>query len=192
MHVGIFGGSFDPPHIGHLIVAEWMRDAFGLDRILWIPAARSPHKLTQKPADDDLRLKMVRAAVENNPYFQVSDLELRRGGLSYTLDTLEHLSEENPDDRFSLILGSDSLKNFDRWHRPEQILKLADLLVFRRPGSISPDVPSYIAKRLSYSDAPLLEISATEIRRRCADGGSIRYLVPAPVAAIIDAHNLYR
>jgi nicotinate-nucleotide adenylyltransferase len=192
MHVGIFGGSFDPPHTGHLIVAEWMRDAFGLDRILWIPAARSPHKLTQKPADDDLRLMMVRAAVENNPYFQVSDLELRRGGLSYTLDTLEHLSEEYPDDRFSLILGSDSLKNFDRWHRPEQILKLADLLVFRRPGSISPDVPSYVAKRLSYSDAPLLEISATEIRRRCADGGSIRYLVPAPVAAIIDAHNLYR
>lgn len=192
MHVGIFGGSFDPPHTGHLIVAEWMRDAFELDRILWIPAARSPHKLTQKPADDDLRLKMVRAAVENNPYFQVSDLEIRRGGLSYTLDTLEYLSEENPDDRFSLILGSDSLKSFDRWHRPEQILKLADLLVFRRPGSVSPDVPSYVAKRLSYSDAPLLEISATEIRRRCADGRSIRYLVPAPVAAIIDAHNLYR
>jgi nicotinate-nucleotide adenylyltransferase len=192
MHVGVFGGSFDPPHTGHLIVAEWMRDAFDLDEVLWIPAARSPHKADRSPAPDTLRLAMVEAATADNPRFEVSDIEIRRGGLSYTVDTLHKLRESRPDATFSLMMGSDSLASFPRWRDPGTIVELVDILVYLRPGDQEPALPEWLASRVRMTRAPLLEVSASEIRRRCAVGRSIRYLVPASVEAVIQEHALYR
>jgi nicotinate-nucleotide adenylyltransferase len=192
MHVGIFGGTFDPPHLGHLIVAEWMRDAFDLDLVLWMPASRSPHKQERSPASDGLRMEMVRAATADNASFAVSDLEIRRGGLSYTVDTLEELHASRPQDRFSLIMGSDTLAGFERWHRPERIAELAEFLVFARRGNLTPTTPTLLEGRVRTAIAPLMEISATDIRERCAVGRSIRYLVPASVETVIEAHGLYR
>jgi nicotinate-nucleotide adenylyltransferase len=192
MHVGLFGGTFDPPHIGHLVVAEWMRDAFALDEVLWVPAARSPHKVDRTPASSDLRLKMVRAAMEGHDGFAVSDTEIRRGGSSFTVDTLRELTTERPEDRFSLLMGSDTLAGFPRWRDPRVILTMADLLVFKRPGAEGPSLPDWLAPKVRFTDAPLIGVSASLIRQRCADGRSIRYLVPASVQEIITTHGLYR
>lgn len=191
MRVGIFGGSFNPPHLGHLVIAEWMRGEFALDRILWIPASQSPFKDAASLPDPDRRLEMAQLAAQDNPAFTVSDVEVRRGGASYTIDTLRHLIEAQPETEFNLLMGSDSLSSFDRWRDAERILELADLLVFRRPGEPAPELSDRIMRRVSFANAPRLEISATVIRERCRLGQSIRYLVPEPVRMYIDRHGLY-
>ncbi|NNF56623.1 MAG: nicotinate-nucleotide adenylyltransferase [Rhodothermaceae bacterium] len=191
--LALFGGSFNPPHLAHLAVAEAVADAVGLDQVCWMPAATPPHKQDDPTlASAEHRLAMARLAVEGNPRFVVSDLELRRGGTSYTVDTLRQLRAERPDTDLYLIVGGDSLVDFPTWREPEAILGLARLLVYQRPGSDEAAVAPAIRARTTLVEAPLLDLSGTMLRARIAAGRTVRYLVPEAVRAYIEAHGLYR
>lgn len=192
MHVGIFGGSFNPPHIAHLIVSELIRDRFDLDRILWIPSYQPPHKLIAELAPFEHRFEMSRLAVAGNAGFEVSDIEYRMGGVSFTVMTLQALQEASPETTFSLILGGDSMAAFDTWYRPGEILGRVELIVYGRPGYEFPESANAFCDRIRVIDAPLLEIAAEQIRAMRREGRSIRYLVPEPVRAYIEKHGLYR
>jgi len=189
MKAGLFGGSFNPPHVAHLIVAETVRDQFGLDRVLWIPAFIPPHKQEDQLVAPEHRLEMTRLATQGNPAFSVLDLEINREGVSYTVDTIRTLQEGDPGIDYTLILGGDSLRGFPSWHRPEEILSRVRLIVYDRGGEEPLALP--YTGQVEVARAPLLDISSTDIRARRSRGQSIRYLVPDPVLAYIEAHNLY-
>ena len=191
MRLGLFGGTFDPPHVGHLAVAEACREGAALDRVLWIPAAVNPHKQGRERAPDDARLAMVRAAIAGNPAFEVSDVETRREGVSYTVDTLGHLAHEHPTADLVWIVGGDSLASFPTWREPREILRLASLAAYPRPGADLSAVPGWVLERTALVGAPRLDVSSTEIRARIAEGRSVRYLVPDAVREIIAARRLY-
>lgn len=192
MDIGLFGGSFNPPHIAHCIVAETVRDQFGFEEIWWVPSHRPPHKGEEALASSEHRLAMTECATADHPAFRVCDIEIGREGVSYTVDTLRTLQEEYPDISFGLIIGSDSLRNFGSWHRPDEIIDRVPIIVYKRPGAIASVVEPRFANRVHYVDAPLLEIAGTEIRARYREGRSIRYLVPEPVRTYIEKHGLYR
>lgn len=188
MHFGLFGGTFDPPHLGHLIVAETLREHCELDRVVWMVAASPPHKQDRvsTPADD--RLALVRAAIAGNSHFEASDLELRRNGPSYTVDTLRALHARQPGVRWSLLVGGDSFATFDTWREPDEIARLAEIVVYHRSGYALPldtDVPA------RFVEAGRVDISSTEIRTRLQAGRSVRYLVPEAVRTEIGARRLY-
>jgi nicotinate-nucleotide adenylyltransferase len=200
--LGVFGGTFDPIHVAHLAVAEAARDALGLERVLFIPNGEPPHKPDRiiTPATD--RLAMVRAAIEGNPAFEVSTIEVDRDGPSYTADTLEALlaervaAGESPD--LALVLSVEALASLDTWHEPARVLELAQLVVAPRDGfpdvsaeAIAALVPGTTA-RIAMLDGPRLRLSASDIRSRVAAGRSVRYLVPDAVAAYIGDHGLYQ
>ena len=191
MRVGLFGGSFNPPHLAHLIVAETVHEQFGLDTIWWMPAYQPPHKTDAALAAAAHRLAMTQLAIADNPTFAVSDLEIQREGTSYTVDTVRTLQAAQPNYRFFLLIGGDSWQDFSTWHQPEEIRDRVPLIVYRRPGITMLDVEPPFAERVHVADAPLLEISGTNIRQRLRAGRSIRYLVPDPVRVYIDQHNLY-
>lgn len=190
--IGIFGGSFNPPHVAHMIGAEIAREALGLSTVLFMPAAVPPHKQKMRLPEAQLRLKMVQAAIADNPCFEASDIELRREGPSYTVDTLRELRLQNPDAQFVLIIGMDNLEIFRSWRSSEEILSLAELGVMVRPGysreKVSPDLLSHAR----FVEIPLLEISGTEIRKRIESGKSVRYMVTDPVMKIIEEASLYK
>ncbi|MEZ4700630.1 MAG: nicotinate-nucleotide adenylyltransferase [Rhodothermales bacterium] len=191
MRVGIFGGTFNPPHFAHLILAEIIREQAELDRIRWIPTHTPPHKTAETPARH--RLAMTRLAIAGNDAFEVSEIELERGGPSYTVDTLEALQRAEPDVAFSLLIGGDSLADFMTWRRPDEIVRRAPLIVYRRPGvTASPEAATRFADRIRYADAPAIDLSSQTIRERVQNGQSIRYLVPDSVRAYITRHGLYR
>lgn len=191
MTIGLFGGSFNPPHTAHCIVAETVRDQFGLDAIWWVPSHRPPHKGPEELARSAHRLAMTRCVTDAHPAFEACDIEIRREGVSYTVDTLRTLQEERPDTAFHLILGSDSLRDFGTWHCPDEIIERVPIIVYKRPGAISSVVDPRFANEVRFADAPLLEIAGTEIRARHRQGRSIRYFVPEPVRAYIKEHGLY-
>lgn len=194
MRLGLFGGTFDPPHVGHLALAEACREGAGLDRVVWIPAAVNPHKQgrDRTPAAD--RLAMVRAATESHEHFEVSDVEIAREGVSYTVDTLREIARQRPEDELFWIVGGDSLASFPTWREPEAIAALAHLVVYRRGGHDldTGALPGWMEGRYTVVDGPALEVSSTEIRQRLAAGRSVRYLVPDPVLAIVRERGLYR
>ncbi|MDZ4700156.1 MAG: nicotinate-nucleotide adenylyltransferase [Rhodothermales bacterium] len=191
MRVGILGGTFNPPHIAHLILAETIRVSCALDQIRWIPAGTPPHKSADTAAEH--RLAMTRIAVAGNPAFTVSDLEVVRGGASYTIDTVELLQRTEPDVDFSLLIGSDSLADLLSWRRPDDLVARLPLIVYPRPGADPrPEAATRYARRITFVDAPLIEVSSYSIRRRVHQGLSIRYLVPEAVYAYIAEHGLYR
>ncbi|WP_420454214.1 nicotinate-nucleotide adenylyltransferase [Rubrivirga sp.] len=194
MPLALFGGSFNPPHVGHLAVAEACAEAAGLDRVLWMPAATPPHKRADPAlASAPTRLRMVEAAIAGNERFQASDLEIVRGDVSYTVDTLRALAAQGHRD-LALIVGGDSLAGFPRWREPEAIVELARPVVYRRPGD-GVDLgalPRWLASAVVSVGGPLLQLSSTDIRRRIADGQTVRYLVPDAVREIADAEGLYR
>lgn len=192
MNVGIFGGAFNPPHIAHLIIADTVRDHYNLDTVLWIPSYQPPHKRPETLISFEHRFTMTRLATQDNPGFEVSDIECRLGGVSYTVATLRALQEENPDIEYSLIIGGDSMQTFDSWSEPEEILDRVRLIVFNRPGYSLSNLKHYRSDRISIFEAPLLEISARNIRVRRKEGKSIRYLVPRPVYDYIEANGLYK
>jgi nicotinate-nucleotide adenylyltransferase len=191
MDIGLFGGSFNPPHVAHLIVAEIVRDQFGLQEVWWIPNATPPHKADQELVDAEHRLAMTERATAANPGFRVCDVEIRRAGISYTVDTVTSLQEEHPDIDFGLIIGSDSLDHFAEWHRPEEIARRVPLIVYKRPGVIDAVAPPRFANTVKYVAAPVMEVSGTEVRARRQAERSIRHLVPEPVRTYIEAHGLY-
>lgn len=184
MRIGILGGSFDPIHHGHLILGRAAREELGLDTVLFVPARISPHKTQTRPATAEDRLSMVRLALADEPGFAADDLELRRPPPSYTVDTLRELTARHPGAELFLLIGTDNAAKFDTWHQPDEIERLARIIVLQR-GPETPEHPWPVVRRL-------VELSSTEIRQRVAEGRSIRYLTPAAVCDYIKARGLYR
>ncbi len=195
MAVLCFGGSFNPIHHGHLICARAAAETLGIDRVKLIPSAQPPHKPDQSQlAPARHRLAMVKHAIENDPLFEVDDLELTRSGPSYTYDTLLALRSRGLADIHWLI-GADMLAIFPQWHRAADLLKLAAFDILARPGwqfDFAALPPTFRSLADRVIDAPLIDLSATDLRRRTADGRSIRYATPDPVITYINAHRLYR
>ena len=196
MRIGVFGGTFDPIHLGHLIVAEDARVALELDKVLFIPAGQPWFKSYRQITDARHRLAMVRLAVEGNPAFDVTDIEIRRTGPSYTVDTLTELRGQHPHAEFIVILGVDALREIDRWHQPRQLFEQASVVGMARPGAsldlsvLNAAIPG-ASRRMRLLDSVLIEISGTEIRQRVTAGQSIRYRVPAAVERHIHDNGLY-
>lgn len=197
--IGILGGTFDPPHIGHLWLASLAADSLELDRVLLMPAARPPHKGGRAISNAADRILMTRLAIADNPLLEVSLIEMERPGPSYTVDSLEALQAHyGPAARLVLVMAADSLAQIDTWREPDRLLELADWAVGPRPGSTLPDRAALrgrfgkAADRIHLLEGPALQVSGTEIRRRVAAGRVIRYLVPAAVEELIRARGLYR
>ena len=191
MRVCIFGGTFDPPHIGHLLIAQTVCEAENFDKILFMPANRPPHKKNISGVED--RLAMLNIAIEGNPNFEISDLEIKRGGVSYTIDTLKALRSSiitEEDDLFYLI-GSDSLLELSHWKEPRDILKNCNVVVAIRPGFRPSDIPAWILHRIQFANIPRFEISSSNIRTRWRENKTIRYLVTLPVWEYINQNQLY-
>lgn len=195
--LGILGGTFDPPHIGHLILAEEARWRLALDAVLWVPAGDPWRKEGRRIAPAPDRLAMTRLAVEGDPHFEVWDGEVRRDGPSYTVETLAALQAERPDAELFFLLGEDALHDLPNWRDPAGIARLAWLAVAPREWSAKETVALErlapgIRNRIVHVEMPAIDVSATDLRRRVATGESIRYLVPAKVEAYIYEHGLYR
>lgn len=195
---GVFGGTFDPPHTGHLILAELARSALRLSEVVFIPAAQPPHKLDEQFADATDRMEMTRRAIAGNERFSLSTIELDRDGASYTVDTLRQLRQEWGETvDIYFILGADSLVDFPTWYNPAEILEMCRLAVVRRPGvevdfaELETQLPG-IEDRTYFVPAPLIEISSTKVRERVAAGRSVRYLVPRAVEKYIYEYGLYK
>jgi nicotinate-nucleotide adenylyltransferase len=187
MKVGVFGGTFDPPHLGHLIAAQEIHLQLGLDELLLVPAAVPPHKRDRAFSPAPIRLEMLTAAVAGDPRFRVSDLEIRRDGPSYTVDTLRELRSDRPDARLYLAMGADQVAELESWREPDAIVELAELVAFAREGQAVPSVPWPVTR----VRVPTVEISSTEIRRRAGAGEPITYWIPPQVEAIARRERLY-
>ena len=191
--IGIFGGSFDPPHVGHLLAASDAAEALGLDRLVFVPAHVSPFKdgVTRTAAAD--RLAMVRLLVGDEPRFAVDPMEIDREGLSYTVDTLAAYADRDPGSELVLLVGEDVLPGFPQWREPERIRRLARLAVLRRSTTGEPELPESLR-----ADPPVMlqtrriDVSSTEVRQRARAGRSLRGFVPEAVAAYIEQGRLYR
>jgi nicotinate-nucleotide adenylyltransferase len=197
MRIGVLGGTFDPPHIGHLVAAEEARVRLHLERVLFVPAGMPPHKLDEPVTPVEHRLEMVTRAVASNPYFTVSRVDVDRPGPSYTVDTLRLLREQWGDDvEFYFIMGIDSLADLPNWHEPQRIIELCRLAVVDRPGydahieSLERILPG-LSRRVEFVPMPQLEISSTELAERVRQGLPIRYQVPPAVEEYIYTHRLY-
>lgn len=212
MRVGILGGTFNPIHLAHLRIAEEVREACRLERVLFMPAADPPHKAVTGEASFAQRFAMVEAALADHLAFMASDLEGRRSGKSYSVDTLEILNREHPENEYWFIMGLDSFRDLSSWYQWERLFHLAHLVVATRPGVLMEPplelVPVAIRGEFCYDGQPdrlrhrsgktvlfltetLLDISSTRLRAMVAAGRSIRYLVPAAVDAYIHQHALY-
>jgi nicotinate-nucleotide adenylyltransferase len=189
--VAIYGGSFNPIHVGHLITAGYVREICGLDKIIFIPCYISPHKTDTTPVDGQKRLDMVKAAIAHIPHFGVSDYELKKGGVSYTIDTVKYLKKKY--DQVELIIGYDNLLVFDKWKNPDELVSHVNLIVLKR----STDTQKGLKKNKYFQFAniintPIIDVSSSEIRDRIKKRKSIDYLVPEQVKKYIVLHKLYR
>jgi nicotinate-nucleotide adenylyltransferase len=197
--IGVYGGTFDPPHLGHLAAAQEALEAFGLVRVLFLPSERNPLKLDEQISQTGHRLAMTRLALQDDPRFELSLADIGGNGPSYTVDVLARLRAELPAGTdLAFVSGMDVLHELHRWREPRRLLELARLIVVERPGqqSLDPqDVDARIpgaSRRISVVRTPGVAISSTELRERAAAGRSLRYLVPDAVAAYIVEHGLYR
>ncbi|HEX8943819.1 MAG TPA: nicotinate-nucleotide adenylyltransferase [Gemmatimonadaceae bacterium] len=190
MRIGLLGGSFDPPHNGHLLAAGDALEALGLDRLVFIPASVQPFKTRQEAASPEHRLAMVRLLVDDDPRFEASSMEIDRGGLSYTVDTLSAFAAELPSAELFWLVGADVVRSFAQWREPQRITELATVVVLQRTDE-APDLASIpgTPRRLA---TRRIDISSTEVRRRVKEGRSIRGFVPDAVAEYIAAERLYR
>ncbi|HEY7686705.1 MAG TPA: nicotinate (nicotinamide) nucleotide adenylyltransferase [Gemmatimonadales bacterium] len=185
----LFGGSFDPVHLGHLVVAETACEALGGGaRVRMMPAREQPFKQAAHRATPEHRVAMLSLAVAGNPRFAVEDIEIGLPAPSYTVQTLRALARREPGNRFTLLLGADAARDVPAWYEAEALPALADIVVFARPGTAVPPHPLF----QQVIEVPAVDISATLVRQRVADGRSIRYLVPDAVREYIAAHGLYR
>lgn len=188
MRVGLLGGTFDPPHIGHLIAAQDVFVALGLDRVLFIPAHAPPHKRSRAITPAAIRLEMLEAAIGDDARFGVDTLELERKGISYTVDSLRELREREPRWELYLLLGTDQARDLGSWREPAEIVRLARLVVMARDGVGSVSLP-WPAETVAVSR---IDVSSTEVRNRMAEGRPIRYVVPDGVLRVIEREGLYR
>jgi nicotinate-nucleotide adenylyltransferase len=196
-HIGILGGTFNPPHMGHLVMAQEALDQLGLDRVVFMPVATPPHKEAREDPGAEARVELCRLAVADDERFAVSELEIRRGGASYTVDTLRELHELQPEHDLTFIVGGDMAQSLPAWREPEAVLALATLAVAEREGVHREDVarrlePLHRGDRVAFFEMPRIDVSSSAIRRRVAEGRPIRYLVPDAVAEAIAARDLYR
>ncbi|HMO35306.1 MAG TPA: nicotinate-nucleotide adenylyltransferase [Gemmatales bacterium] len=189
MRTGVFGGTFDPIHLGHLIIAEQCCIQANLDRVLFIPAPRPPHKAHKEAANFASRVEMIKLAIVGNQKFVIDTCEQDRPGLSYTVDTLNYLRNRDRGHAWFLILGGDSIRDFESWRQPRDIARMAKILIVDRPGVESVPIPEYCQYQLIVS--PLIAISSTEIRERVKRGMSLRYLIPDAVEGYIRNQGLY-
>jgi len=201
MRIGIFGGSFDPIHIGHLILAEHCREQAELNQVLFIPSAEAPHKVKGAFGSDRQRTEMIDLAIGGHPSFLRSSIEIERGGVSYTVDTLEQLAEQRPNDDLFLMMGGDSLNGFPTWKDPQRIFELATPLVMARPGAgdVDFDLLSPLVEQTRLAEikalaieAPLIDISSTAIRAAAGVDKSFRYQTPRSVERYIQTQKVYR
>ena len=198
MFIGIFGGTFDPPHIGHMILASEAMDQLSLDRLLWVLTPYPPHKQGQAITPLHFRLEMLELALAGNPAFELSQVDIHRPPPHYAVDTVRTIHSQLPNARLAYLIGGDSLRDLPTWHKPADFLAACDILgVMRRPGdqiddsTLKGDLPGLIEK-IRFIEAPLLEISASEIRRRVSEGRPYRYYLPASVFEYIQQNHLYQ
>jgi len=192
MRVGVFGGVFDPPHLGHLLAADDCRERLRLERVLFIPSFSPPHKAGAVAAFDQ-RLAMTRLAVKGWPGFEVSEVERRRNGPSYTVDTIAALRRVFPRDSFYLVMGTDQYRAMKNWHRPGELGRLARIAVMDRPGTRRPPVsPEHSPRRVRFLPVVQVDICSREIRDRLAKRRSVRYMLPTAVSGYIERKRLYR
>jgi nicotinate-nucleotide adenylyltransferase len=210
--IGLFGGTFNPIHLGHLRGAEEIWEAFQLEEVIFIPSSVPPHKVTEKVIEAKHRLEMVRLATSNNPHFSTSDVELSRPGKSYSVDTIRFFRERRQDALF-FIVGSDAFVEIETWKEFQNLFSLCDLIVMARPGSQKNSSSSPLPKALIpsfrydsgekawihlsghllyFKEISFLDISSTKVREFIEKGGSVRYLIPAEVEAYIQEHGLYQ
>ena len=198
MNIGVLGGTFDPIHMGHLVVAEEVRARLNLAEVLFVPARQRPLKTDSPVLSAEHRVQMVRLAIADKPYFKLSTMEIERPGVSYTVDTIAELQGQlGGGDELFFILGWDSLAEFPRWKEPSRLIKMCRLVAVPRPGSPPPQLKSLealipgLSQRVTLMDKPEIDISASGIRSRLAQGLSIHHLVPEPVEEYIKEHRLY-
>jgi nicotinate-nucleotide adenylyltransferase len=189
IRVGIFGGAFDPVHLGHLITAQSVKEIRKLDKIIFIPAYISPLKTDYEHTSSIHRLKMLQLAAEQDENFIVDDFEIKNKEVSYTIETLQYLKGKYQ--KLELIIGYDNLLLFEKWKSPDEILNLADLVILKRKVSLEEKENKFF-KAAEFVETPLIEISSTEIRRRVSQGMPINFLVPQKVKEYIYAFNLYK
>lgn len=201
MRLGIFGGTFDPVHYGHLLLAEQCREQCRLDRVWFVPASVPPHKVERALTPAAQRVEMLRLAIAGHQAFDVSTLEIERGGLSYTLDTLAAICDLQPEAELFFLMGADSLRDLPMWWEPARICQLATPVVVRRQGAPEPDLgvltPLVSPARLQeirgcQVQMPVVEFSSTAIRQAVAAGRSVRYQTPRAVEKYLETHGLYR
>jgi nicotinate-nucleotide adenylyltransferase len=201
MRIGLFGGSFDPVHLGHLLLAECCREQGMLDEVWFLPAAVPPHKQQRQSAPAEDRLAMLQLAIGGHEAFRICRLEIERGGVNYTVDTLETLAQEHPEHEWFFLMGGDSLADLPQWRNPARICELATPLVAQRPGSPPINfgrLQGIVSQarleqiRQHVVELPQIGISSSSLRRRVAEGRSIRYRTPRAVEKYIETHGLYR
>jgi len=197
--LGILGGMFNPPHLGHLVCAQEAHDQLGLDAVLFMPVAVPPHKEAREDPGAEHRFELCRLAVGGDERFAVSSLEIDRGGPSYTVDTLTELRERHPEDDLIFIAGGDMAASLPTWREPERVLELAAFAVAERRGAVREDVierwrslGAAAPREPLFLDMPRVDVSSSEIRRRVREGRPVRYLVPDTVADYVAARGLYR
>ncbi len=194
--IGLLGGTFDPPHIGHLVLGQEALVQLDLDQVLYVPAGQPPHKAGRSISQVPHRLAMLELAIAGNPAFGISRVDIDRPGPHFTVEMLALVLKQHPDALLYFIMGADSLADLLTWHQPRRIAELAKLVVMRRPGR-EPDIAALaeavpgITGRVYYIDAPLLEISSTDLQSRIRQGLPVRYLIPDAVIDYAQAHQLY-
>ena len=185
--VGILGGTFNPPHLGHLMIADQVQSQLGLDQVLFMPDSIPPHVAHKDAIDARHRLKMLHLCVDDNPKFGIENYEVKRGGVSYSIDTMKALTQQHPENQYYFIIGGDMVEYLPKWREIDELVKLVQYVGVGRPG---------FHKRSQYPilwvDVPETEISSTLIRQKIKNGCSIKYLVPDAVEQYINEENLYR
>ena len=193
MKICLFGGTFDPLHLGHLLIAQTVCEAENFDKVIFVPALNPPHKNGYKISSIKNRMEMLESAIADNPKFEISNIEIQRGGTSYSIDTVTQFKSEYNISRQNLffLIGSDTLKNFDKWKQPMDIVKEVMVLVAVRPGFRLSSIPNWILHNIQFANIPRFETSSTNIRKRWKENMTIRYMVPLSVWEIINKYNLY-
>lgn len=197
--IGIMGGTFDPPHFGHLLAAEWARFEFGLDKVIFVPAASPPHKNNRRITSAEHRYRMVQIAISDNPFFDISPVEIEREGKSYTVDTIAYFKEAYAGVDFYFIMGADSLLTLETWKNTELLVTMCNFIAVTRPGYTIP-ADFWKNSRLAFSlkeklylmEIPGMDISSSEIRGRVRKNKPIKYLLPRELEEYINDHKLYR
>jgi len=191
--IGLMGGTFDPIHLGHLVAAECAMEAASLDEIRFMPTYQPPHKSGDQGATPDERRAMVELAIASQPKFRLEPIELDRGGVSYSVDTAAELATREPNSQFFWIIGGDMVQYLPQWHEIEKLAGIVSFIGLHRPGYPirQAELPPFLHAKLQFAEMPALDISSTDIRQRCREGRSIRYIVPEEVRRFIVGKGLY-